>query len=335
MWRAGPIAVIVVVASSSPAAAQVNSDAAAEAAFQEGRELMAAGSFAAAAEKFAASDRAAPSVGARINLGNCYKSLGKTASAWTSYKAAVNLARKNDDHRRAQAATRLAAELEPKLVHVIVSGAAGSRAPGIEVVIAGTAVPAALWGQRFPIDPGDHRVVASAPERQSWEATVRADTPGEVITLEVPALEPASGPATEAASSDVKKPLPARTGADPGTTGAGDGRRLLAMGIGGTGVVAVGVGVTFGAGARSTWNEAFDSGLCDPDTNICDAEGQSLTDRARSRANIANVLVGAGVVLAGAGVVLYLTAPSDRAAPIAAAPWIEPGAAGVVARGQF
>lgn len=333
-----------VIAASAPASAQVNKEAAAEALFQEGRRLMADSKYAEAAAKFAASDRASPSVGARINLGGCYVKLGKTASAWTAYKTASNLASQLGDRRRARVAGDRAAALEPKLTYLVVAVPAESRVEGLVVEVDGAPTPEALWGQRLPIDPGDHQIEATAPDREPWSSTAHAGEPGTVVQIQIPVLEtvekpvvetktePATEtepeteaepeterePATETepktkATGPVVEPAPAAVAVDRGEpSDPGRTRRLVGLGVGAAGVVAVGVGLVLGYEARSHWNDPFDRGLCNPDTNVCNDEGQQLTDTARHQATASNIFVGGGLAVVAAGVVLYLTAPDSH-----------------------
>src|SRR5271156_1769624 len=65
---------------------------AAEALFEEGRRLVAAGSFADACPKFADSERLDPSGGALLNLASCYEKLGRSATAWVTYREAASAA---------------------------------------------------------------------------------------------------------------------------------------------------------------------------------------------------------------------------------------------------
>lgn len=313
-------AIVLLGLVGSDAAAQVNNSAAAEALFLEGRTLMQAKNFAKAAEKFAASDRAEASVGARISLGDCYKALGKTASAWSSYKAAVNLARQKQDSRRAASAEKQAKTVEPLLVYVQITVAA--PVAGLEVAIDGNAVSAALFGQRIPVDPGTLEVSATAPGFKAFATKVTARKTGAAVAVSIPALTSTTKPdpnpddkpdPTPDPDPDVTPdPVPDPIAADPGTDDPGRGRRLIGLGVGAAGLVGLGVGLAFGASANSKWNKAFDDGLCDERTNVCNTDGQALTDSARSRATVSTIAVIGGAVLVGAGVVLYLTAPSSE-----------------------
>ena len=78
--------------------------ATAEALVADGRRLMAAGEFAAACPKFAASQRLEPNGGAGFELADCYERLGRTASAWAEFKSAASAARSAGSKEREQLA---------------------------------------------------------------------------------------------------------------------------------------------------------------------------------------------------------------------------------------
>src|ERR1019366_5157952 len=59
-----------------------NTSVAAEALFEEGRSLVAAGKYAEACPKFADSERLGPSVATLLNLAKCWGRGGRTAPAW-------------------------------------------------------------------------------------------------------------------------------------------------------------------------------------------------------------------------------------------------------------
>src|SRR6188508_1232334 len=93
--------VLLLVSLVSRAEAQVSGEsrrAAAEALFIEGRRLVAEGKTAEGCAKFAESQALDPGVGTLLNLARCYERIGRTASAWTTYREAAS---------RAQAAGQL------------------------------------------------------------------------------------------------------------------------------------------------------------------------------------------------------------------------------------
>src|SRR5690606_817227 len=123
------------------------------------------------------------------------RELGRTASAWGAYASAANLARQQSDERRAQIAGERAAALEAQLSYVVIEVAAAP--PGLEVIWDGELRAAALWGQRFPVDPGEHSVAARAPGHRPWQQRVTAGPAGSRIVVAVPALEPMPAPPGE------------------------------------------------------------------------------------------------------------------------------------------
>lgn len=328
---------VMVVAVAAPAAAQER--AAAEALFQEGRRLAEAGKHAEACAKFAASDKLDPSVGARLQLGRCNLEQGKTASAWLAYKDAENLAARSGDTRRAAAARAEAAAIEPRLSYVVLKPAGST--PDLVVRFDGDEKPAALLGQRFPVDPGEHTASASAPGRIEWKTTVSVDKPG-VIEVAIPALESVAAtdpdpvkpdpdsvePDPDPVEPDLEiTPPPADADSDPGRT-----RKLLAYGVAGGGVALVATGLVFGQLARSAYNDRVDH--CQAG-NVCTPEGLELIDKAQSRATLATALAIAGGAAVAAGVVLYLTAPRGDGDATALVPSAGPGFAGLSLAGEL
>jgi hypothetical protein len=92
-------------------------------------------------------------------------------------------------------------------------------------------------------------------------------------------------------------------GEDPGRT-----RRLVGLGVGGGGVLALGIAGVVTLRARSDYHHAL-SAHCRGSTQMCDAVGQAAAESAHHRANVATVVTIGGLVAATGGIVLYLLTP--------------------------
>ena len=286
---------------------------AAETLFVDARKLLAAGKYQEACKALAESQRLDPGVGTLLNLGRCYEKLGRTATAWTTYREAAAAARAANQGAREKNARLAADALEPKLPKLTVVVTGTETNPRIEVRRDGAVVPSSMWGMAVAIDPGDHLFEASAPGSKPWRTQVMAEA-GKPITVTVPALEPdpkaavatpKAGPATpaktETTSAPVRMPEPAPA---PGS-GIG-GQRVAALVVGGVGLVGTAVGGYFAMRAKST----YDAADCNTTTNECSGQGLVDRDLAFVRARNATFATIGGLTAIAAGVVLWVTAPS-------------------------
>jgi len=306
-----------------------DSKAAAEELFVRAKELVAAKDYARACPMFAESLRLDRGVGVMLHLAACYERAGKPASAWAQFREAEQRATLERD-ARADVARRRADALEPKLYRVTIAVAPTSDVPGLAIERDGIFIERPQWGAAVPIDPGDHRIVATAPDKVRFEATITVPTEKGEATLTIPPLADAAVPQEVAPPARPATPIvdtrPA--GADPGRA-----RRIVAIAVAGAGVVSIGIGGYFGLHASSLLGDSNDGGHCRPD-NHCDATGASLRHDAQSAGNVSTVLLGVGLAAVAGGAVLYLTAPK-RAATKAPAPSIAVRPGGVELRVVF
>jgi hypothetical protein len=299
--------------------AQTPSDvAAAEALFNEARKLEKAGDAVGACAKFEASYQLDAAPGTLLNVAECKRRGGRTATAWGQFLEAGRLFRRRGDDRRAAFADQKAAELEPTLARVrIVDPSARS---GLVVRRDGVELATAALGTDLPVDPGPQKLVVEAPGYLPAEVPFEA-AEGETREVVLPPLErapeaPPAGP-------------PARS---PGDASSGDTLRTVGLVVGGVGVASLLAGGVF-VGLTAERTSAADERCPD---QICDAEGIAIVEQAETFANVANVTVIAGAALAAAGLGLWLFAPDgDDGAAVAATPWVGPGLGGVSLGGRF
>lgn len=342
----GPGAVLVAAVgalmAAAPAQAQTpapaGSNVAAEALFEDARTLVAAGNYAEACPKFAESERLGPSVSTLLNLANCWEKVGRTATAWATYREAASAA--NAAGRKDYLATALkhADGLAPKLARLTVT--VSQPAPGLQVKRDGVVVESAEWGTGIPVDTGSHSIEASAPGRKSWQVALDVAQDGAQAAVTVPALEetpvePAAPSAPlPAAAAPVTAPPTPQAPDETNAPGGGGTQRAIGGVVAGLGVVGLGIGTAFAILAKGKYNDSKANGQCPTDPNVCDAAGVSERNDARTDGNIATVAFSAGAAALVAGGVIWLTA--GHAMHLASAPVeVSPTLGGVVARGSW
>jgi hypothetical protein len=247
-------------------------------------------------------------------------------------------------HDAQAAAKRELPSLEPKIptLKVQISGADGKP---VTVTIDGKPLPPALVGAANPIDPGTHRIEASAPglvggpvavelkegARETVAVPLRAST-GEAPSLPAPAPavdEPRSGPPTGGAMTSLEAD-------EAPTTSSVNGLRIgsyVAMGVG---VVGLAAGTYFGLQSKSKRDEANE--IC-PNPKRCPVTEREEVDAldddsgtAQQRAVIGFIAGGVGVA---AGVTLFVLSgrrqeETGGSAPSASIrPWVSPFGLGV------
>lgn len=200
----------------------------------------------------------------------------------------------------------------------------------VTVHVDGELVSAAMLDVDRPVDPGTHRVDASAPGYRMTESTVTV-APGKksevLLKLEVDPNAPAPvvppppiAPTVIAPPTDTK---PAPAPAPPPEPSSGNPKlpAYIALGVGGVGLA---VGTIFGImalGSKSTLDSA-----CGADKG-CPASAQSDIDAIGTRATISTIGFVVGAVGLAAGGVLFFTAGKPTQPNVRA--WLTPGSAGV------
>lgn len=293
------------VAATARARAQGNDAAIAEALFEEGRRLMAAGDFARACPKFAESERLDPGVGTLLNLGDCWERDRKIASAWAAFVEAEALAARAKQYARAQYAATKSAALEPRLAHLVVRVPDAARVAGMTILRDREILGEAAWGTPVPIDGGAHVIEVEAPGRKPWRREIDV-ADGASVEVDVAALEAIEEPRPLAPIVLLAPPAPTPAPRANATL------RAWGFGVGAAGVFGVGAGLVLGAVAMAEDGRARDLG-CTRTTCPTQA-GIDTTHDARMVANAATAAAVVGAVAIGAGVTLFVLAlPSSRA----------------------
>jgi hypothetical protein len=307
------------LAIPSVAAAQPGSDRArAEQHFEAGKRLRKEGKCAEAVEELKASiDFEPTSVGARLNLGDCYVVLGKFPEAFRQYKEAEQSAQASKDPR-VEDARKSGAMVEAKLVRVVLREE-DSAIPNVTVTVDGASAGARPWASIAVMPNADHQVAAEAPDGRRWSATAKGNA-GDVVRLTITLRQ------QEKISTDT--PPPPNQGVARSSSAAAEPSSLRTIGIvtAATGGVLVLTGAIFGALAVSWRSElrsavesnngcagGYPNGACNP---AAKKDLEPIQDRAFTGATISTIGLIAGGVLVAAGVTLYLAAPTTSGRPV-------------------
>jgi hypothetical protein len=284
------------------ARAQSATDSAtAETLFNEALSLLEKEQPAEACPKLEESQRLDPGIGTLLYLADCYRQLGRTASAWATFRDAAYLAKDRSDERE-ELAQEHAAALEAQLSYLKLEV---TPQPGVQLVLMhdDKTVGQALWGTAFPTDPGEHRLRAEAPGKETWSQTLTIVEGPHETTVVVPVLadlppEPLPVPVAPRPAKVV--PAPARSRALP---------------IAGWSLIGIGSAALLTSGILALLAKGDDGdadALCRPDrTDLCDPLGVDLSESAHSKATWAGVSAGLGLLAVGGGVTLLLLSPSE------------------------
>jgi hypothetical protein len=210
--------------------------------------------------------------------------------------------------------------LAPHLSQLTISVAPETAALAeVQVRRDGVVVGSAAWGVAAPVDPGDHRIEATAPGHKAWSARIKVHPDGDRQSVSIPALEEEVAPDTSApvpplgqSTAEPEKKSPESDSA-PAASQGGSNQRSIAYVVGGTGIAAVLVGgLGFGVPALSKSSDA--KSQC-PSTTTCPASAVQENSDAKTDALITDVTVGLGLAAVGVGFYLLLSAPSGTATP--------------------
>lgn len=301
----------------------------AEAFFKSGQDAMAKSDFAGACKSFEASQKAAPSIGAAYNLGQCHEKLGNFASSYLNYKTAGTLARQRNDARAGDADAGAKA-VEPKLSYLTLTSPTPLPAES-QITIDGAAFDASGLGTPYPVDGGKRVIAVNAKGYKPWSGEIEMGKESDKKSMEIPALE-----ALPPGEDGVVTPP---GGATPEESGPNTGLLVAGIVVGGVGVVGLALGGAFGgiaSGKKSDLETQCPNLRCGP------GEPQDTLDSANTAATVSTVGFIAGGVLVAGGVVMAVigatsggSSKDEEQAPVGFVPFGGPEGGGFMLHGAF
>ena len=306
----------LLLAASAQGQTTASDRAAAEALFDQAIKLMDGGNAAQGCPKLEESQRLDPGVGTLLYLADCYQQVGRTASAWATFREAAYAARAAGQSDRERIASEYAERLRPRLSYVTLN-VAKKDTPGLEIKRDGQVIRKALWGTPVPVDPGPHRFEALATNKEPWQHEVTVPTESSQTEVDVPALSDAEVAATTEPATAADAPAPAASAepaqsqspVDAGVSGGSSQKTWgwVSAGVGAAGLVASGI---FSLSALSE-NSAADDECLPSEPTRCNEVGLEKAQAASDRATMATITGGIGLVGVALGVILIATAPDE------------------------
>lgn len=273
-----------------------------------------------ACSKLTESQRLDPGGGTLLNLALCHTKQGKIATAWTEFREARAIAKRDNRPDRESAADGEISKLEPQLFKISVVVPEEVKIPGMTIEIDGLPLPEAAWGTPFPVDPGTRIIRVRAPSYREWKGTVEASSTAGTANVNVPNLDRegiGKGDVVPlpTGTSTVGNPPPGPTSTGPAPDAPSSGLRTGGFVVGGLGLALVGVGAVTGAMAIAKGNKASEAGCRD---SFCpDPEALKTSDQGLVLANVSTATFAVGLAGVAAGTIMILVAP--KKAPVQAA----------------
>lgn len=282
------------IAAPSEASAEPDSAALllAETLYREGRRLAAEQRYEEAIAKLSESYRIDPGVGTLLALAVCHEATGQLATAWVEFGDAMRAAQRDKREDRVQLAREHLNQIEPKLSRLTIAVAAQDQPAGLELRLDGVRIGAAALNVAVPIDPGPHRIDATAPGKVSFSQEVNIGAIADQRVVVIPALKDvpvAAAPPPMAPAPPAPAPAAPSAESRPVPT---------SVYVAGTATLAF-LGAAIGTGVA--YNESWDQ---------CNTTG----DHCSSAKRVGWINIGlSAATLVSAGVTVYLYATRPRA----------------------
>jgi tetratricopeptide (TPR) repeat protein len=344
--KAWVVVILVAVSgltNAQNAQAQTTSDkAAAEALFDRGLSLLKEGKYQEACERLEQSQAIERGIGTMLYLAECYEKIGRSASAWALFREAASSAQAAGQSERAEAGRRRAEKLEKGLSRLTVQVPSSNRVPGLTVQDNGSALLAGVWGVALPVDPGVHRIEASAPGYTPWSSEVKVEDRAASAELSVPllvkdpnaavAVVPAAGAAASQAGAGAAatSSAPTQAASKPERMSTA---RIAAIALGAAGVVGIIVGAATGGVAMSKKSDYEDYQKAND--GECNAGCRAASQDAHNLGNVSTAMWAVGGALLAGGLVTFFVAPKYAEKRPDVALYADPKGAGLRVGGVF
>jgi serine/threonine-protein kinase len=282
--------------------------------FEEGRRRLESGDWAAAIPIFQQSLEQQATVGALLNLGDCYAKGGRSWQAYVQYRLAVRLAKETSDARSA-AAEKSAGAVEALVLRVKLVGGELGAVVRIDGKTVESAQVTLLVAGEYALAPSTvHSIEVTSPVGTHWSGSVEGP-PGadrEIVVHDVPTTAPSpASPTRETAAAPPPPPPPAAT---PTADSPGANLRTAGLVVAGAGGVGLVLGTVAGVIAISDTNRLH---------SLCQANGGSYpgacggnhpdvvaaNDAANGAALASTIALAVGALALAGGAVLYFMAP--------------------------
>jgi hypothetical protein len=281
----------------------------AQALVKQGKQLMEARQYARACSLFAESQNLAPLPSTLLQLALCHEQEGKIATAYGEFNTVVSQSRAADPSGKT--ARQHADALSAKLPRLTIKVPFGWDAKNLSVTLDGQPVGATAWNVPNSVDPGPHKVTATAKGQPSWTKTIVVTGPGDERTVEVLGALPKelSPEESRAKEKQLENPFDGEAQAKPEEDSPGPRKPVAGIALLSAGIGVTSLGLYFGYQAI-TLRE---------DSNLrcrqgCNQEGVDLNNRAKTNAWLSNISVGLGLAGVAVGAYILLRAPDEAPA---------------------
>jgi hypothetical protein len=284
--------------------------------YNEGWRLYKEKQYAEACPLLERSVAASPKIRTRGALALCYEATGRLASAYSTWRAVADQAHEAGAVEAAtlKRAVEKSAQLLPKITQVVFQVVDTNIT--VQVSLDGRPLTAAELRSQVPVDLGEHKLDARAPDRVDWHSSfeIGQGDAGKTRSLPIGPLAPierVEKVELPPGTPTTERPVPPAPIVDrsPPTHPL----KYIGLATAGAGVVAIGLGTVFAIGAKSKWNDAKDMG-CDDNGTCRTQAGADLVSDAHSKATVGTIAFIGGIALIGGGVAMWLLAPPSSSA---------------------